>query len=271
MLPKYDLNKLETALRNFNLATGVSVTVYDTDGHSVTREGANSAPYCQTISTCKEGRRACARSNKELIEKCRITKTSTRHICGAGLLDIAIPIFHQSEIVGFLMLGQIRINEELPACALSFPVDQQELRSKYMSIPLLDESRIEAIINVATMLTRLIMFENMVRSQQRQSASALVRFIDEHLSERLTVEYVAHSVHLSSAGIYKCMRQSFDCTLGEYVTAKRIERAKELLEDRDLSIDRIAEAVGFSDCAYFSRCFKKQAGCSPREYRRAQQ
>ena len=268
MLPKYDLNKLEVALRNFNLATGVSVTVYDTDGHSITREGANSASYCQAIGTCKEGRRACSRSNKELLDKCRSTKASVRHICGAGLLDIVIPILHQSEIVGFLMLGQIRINEEFPIGALSFPVDQQELRGKYISIPLLDEYRIEAIINVATMLTRLIMFENMVRSRQCQSASALADFICEHLSERLTVEYVARGVHLSSAGIYKCMRQSFGCTLGEYVTAKRIERAKELLEDRDLSIDQVAEAIGFTDAAYFSRCFKKQTGCSPREYRK---
>ena len=271
MLPKYDLNKLESAMADFNVATGISISLYNTDCKPITSSGTSSGGYCRLVASVKKGRHSCARSNAALIEKCRKTKQIVRHICGAGLLDIAIPLLHRDEIVGFLMLGQIRCTEKFPEEALSFPVDEQALRSRYAETPLFDETKIESIINIATMLTKYIMFENLVRSQQKQSAVAIADFIEENLSTKLTVEVISSGVHLSPAGIYKCMRQNYSCTLGEYICDCRIKRAALLLEDANLSVEEVAEAVGFSDAAYFSRCFKKARGVSPRAYRQSLQ
>lgn len=268
MIQSYDLNKLESALRDFNQATGISISVYSTEGKTITASGASPGGYCKLISSVKEGQRSCARSNRTLIEQCRKKKQTVRHICGAGLLDIAIPLLHRDEIVGFLMLGQIKCNEKLPDVALSFPIDPSALEEKYYAVPLLDDSKIDSIINIATMLTKYIMFENMVRSRQKQSAAAIADYVEENLNRRITAQMISSSVHLSVAGIYKCIRHSFDCTLSEYVCSRRIERARVLLEERDISIEQIADAVGFSDPAYFSRCFKKALGISPREYRK---
>ncbi|MBE6584502.1 MAG: helix-turn-helix domain-containing protein [Ruminococcaceae bacterium] len=269
MLPKYDINKLDDAMYDFNRATGISISLYNTEGQVVTKKGTSIGGYCRLITSVKEGQRSCSRSNRILFEKCKATKKTARHICGAGLVDITIPLLHRDEIVGYLMLGQLKLNEQLPEdTLLRFPIDREELENRYNALPLYNDQMIESIINIATMLTKYIMLENMVRSQQNQSAMAVADYVDDHLSDKLTVDSVARGVHLSPSGIYKCMRQSYNCTLGEYICARRIERAAKLLEDADISIEEVADAVGFSDAAYFSRCFKKIMGVSPREYRK---
>ena len=56
-------------------------------------------------------------------------------------------------------------------------------------------------------------------------------------------------------------------TFIEYVTGKRMEKAKKLLRDTDRSSGEIARAVGYKDPHYFSFVFKKTQGISPKEYR----
>ena len=53
----------------------------------------------------------------------------------------------------------------------------------------------------------------------------------------------------------------------EYITNKRIERAKEMLEKTSMTISEIAEQVSYEDSNYFSAFFKRRVGLAPREYR----
>ena len=53
----------------------------------------------------------------------------------------------------------------------------------------------------------------------------------------------------------------------DYVTAIRMEKAKELLSSTDKSMKEICSAVGYQDPNYFSRSFKKNVGVTPTEYK----
>ena len=89
-----------------------------------------------------------------------------------------------------------------------------------------------------------------------------------HLDEPMTVESISRNTHISVSGIYKTMKQAYGKTLGEYILELRISRAEALLKEENTSIEKVAEAVGFSDSAYFSRCFKKSRGISPMKYKK---
>ncbi|GLO69101.1 hypothetical protein MACH17_06180 [Phaeobacter inhibens] len=54
-----------------------------------------------------------------------------------------------------------------------------------------------------------------------------------------------------------------------YVTRCRVEIAKALLADSDLSLDKIAERAGYSDTNAFNRAFKRETGSAPGAYRRS--
>ena len=268
MLPKYDLCKLEATIHNFYRATGVSITLYGKDKRPLTRSGLGDTEYCRLIADTREGARGCKKSNDALFYKCERLKSLEMHICEAGLLDAIIPLLVGEELVGFLMIGQIRNAKAMPENLKSFPVDYDKISEYYQKMPVYDEQTIESIINIGSMLTKYIIFENMVKPQQKSNADSLALYIEQNLASRLSVKSVAKATHMSVSGIYKCMKSSFGLTLGEYITHRRIERSLQLLEGGELSIEKVAEAVGFTDSAYFSRCFKKLRGISPLKYRK---
>lgn len=61
------------------------------------------------------------------------------------------------------------------------------------------------------------------------------------------------------------------CQIGfsEYITQKKISRAKVLLLEKDRKIYEVAEQLGFESAFYFSKVFKKVEGVSPRDYVRS--
>ena len=268
---EYNLKKLEDALYDFHRVSGISITYYSTDFQPLRQKSTQPARYCSMIATCAEGAAGCHHSTTSLLHLCSEKREPVRHICAAGLVDIAVPLIHAGNTLGFLMMGQIRFQEDFPAVAENLELDRSELEARYRELPCHDEETISAIMHTAIMLTKYILLENMIRPKTNSSAEAVAAFIDAHLMEKLTVQRIVRHVHLSQSGVYKCIRTCYGCTLGEYINRRRIERSLPLLENGEYSIEKIAMVVGFSSTAYYSRCFKKMKGCSPLHYRQKHQ
>lgn len=93
-------------------------------------------------------------------------------------------------------------------------------------------------------------------------------YIDENYdSDALSLNLVAEHIGMSANYLSAIFSQTMQKTFVEYVTEKRIEKARKLLKQTDKSSSEIAKEVGYKDAHYFSFVFKKQLGCSPREYR----
>jgi AraC-like DNA-binding protein len=67
--------------------------------------------------------------------------------------------------------------------------------------------------------------------------------------------------------IYRVFKKKFDCTPREYIAARRMERAAELLRKTGLPIQVIARRLQYSNPFYFSKCFKEHFNISPRAFR----
>lgn len=264
---EYDMQKLEAALYDFYRVTGVSITFYGIDQRARPQKATQPARYCSYIAQCKRGALGCARSTNELLQLCKARREPVRHVCEAGLVDIAVPLLYAGSMMGYLVLGQIRREEAFPAAAAALPLDRAELEARYRELPCHEEETITAIMHIAVMLTKYILLENMIKPKTNGAAEAVTAFIEARLAERLTVSRIARHVHLSPSGIYKAVHSCYGCTVSSYITARRIERSLSLLREGDLSIAEVAAAVGFSEASYFSRCFKKAKGLSPLQYR----
>lgn len=93
-------------------------------------------------------------------------------------------------------------------------------------------------------------------------------YIDEHFDqEALSLSLVAEQTGMSPNYLSTIFSQNMQKTFIEYVTEKRIEKAKKLLRQTDKSSGEIAKEVGYRDSHYFSFVFRKLQGCNPREYR----
>lgn len=104
-----------------------------------------------------------------------------------------------------------------------------------------------------------------------QSGKTLKRaltYIDENFAgESLSLGKVAKEIEVSPNYLSSIFSQNVQKTFIEYVTEKRIEKAKKLLRTTSMPLSDIALEIGYKDAHYFSFVFKKVQGISPREYR----
>ena len=91
--------------------------------------------------------------------------------------------------------------------------------------------------------------------------------IETQYMEELSVNKIAEAVYLSPNYMSLVFKRETGETISDYLTRKRMDVAKELLQKTDSKILDIANMVGFQDASYFSKVFKKHTGVHPQKYR----
>lgn len=105
-------------------------------------------------------------------------------------------------------------------------------------------------------------------TQYRSLLKEAVQYIDANFqNEDISLNRVAKEVNISANYLSAVFSQEMGTTFVEYLTGKRMEKARELLQAAELRSGEIALKVGYKDPHYFSFLFKKTQGCTPREYR----
>ena len=110
-----------------------------------------------------------------------------------------------------------------------------------------------------------------INQKSESRINAACKRIYDNIQEPPSVQSLAAESCLSVSRFLHLFCEVMGKSVTEFVTAVRIERAKEMLIATDMSVRDIAEAVGYEDQNYFSRCFRKVEGRSPTDFRRDMQ
>lgn len=110
--------------------------------------------------------------------------------------------------------------------------------------------------------------ESVTVSRKRMELAAVKEYLDEHFTEKLTLDELAEHFFINKFYLSKIFKETYGTTVNNYLISKRITRAKQLLRFTDMTVDEVGVAVGMGDANYFSRMFRKVEGISPREYRK---
>lgn len=98
--------------------------------------------------------------------------------------------------------------------------------------------------------------------------SKAIKYVDEHYAdEDLSLQKVAEFIHVSHPYLSNLFKLEIGKKYTEYVFERRMEAAYSLLETTENSITEIAILTGFNNSNYFSSCFKKYSGFSPKQFR----
>lgn len=95
----------------------------------------------------------------------------------------------------------------------------------------------------------------------------LETFMDQKLSEPVTLEQLARHVHLHPNYLVRYFNKHFALSPLKYLNRKRMLKAKALLRTTSLTVKEVAELVGYPDTNHFSKAFRRESSCSPTEYR----
>ena len=113
----------------------------------------------------------------------------------------------------------------------------------------------------------------LVQTYSRERYSATIRdvlnFVDFHYMEPLSLESLALRYSVNKNYLSTRFSKEVGMTLTDYINLTRVRRSLKLLNDSSLSMQDVAERVGFTDANYYTRTFKKIHGTTPHEYRRS--
>lgn len=124
-------------------------------------------------------------------------------------------------------------------------------------------------------LERLLAGEEGRRDEDSEEAEVnpstikmIVGEMKQHYTENITLTDLSRKYGISPGHLSGLIKEELQLSFSEYIASKRLQKAKELLADESLSIEEIAERVGYSDYFYFTKVFKKNCGISPSKYRK---
>lgn len=99
---------------------------------------------------------------------------------------------------------------------------------------------------------------------------AALEYVDRSLEKPFTMRDVASSVHLNPSYFSVLFKEEIGMTFSEYVTRRRLQRAKEMLLRTRLTVTEIAERVGYQSAKHFTKMFRQYEGASPGDFRNSQ-
>ncbi|QMV41185.1 response regulator transcription factor [Cohnella cholangitidis] len=94
-----------------------------------------------------------------------------------------------------------------------------------------------------------------------------IRYLEERLQDPVTLRDVAEHLHLNASYFSVLFKEQTGLTFSDYLTRRRVQRAKELLVSTRMPIAEIAEKVGYQTAKYFVKVFRSQESVSPGQYR----
>jgi AraC family transcriptional regulator len=143
-------------------------------------------------------------------------------------------------------------------------LEEPQLKSKSVGAPLgvLPIPRQVSLRNGAE-LRRITVSGGLAGWQRKR----VLEFIEEHLSETISLSTLSTLARLSPYHFVRAFRQTLGMPPHRYHVRRRVERAKILLADR--TVTDVALAVGYAETSSFSSGFRRVTGMSPTEFRRA--
>ena len=117
----------------------------------------------------------------------------------------------------------------------------------------------------------LILERNRQTGREDVVEKAIAYLQSNYGDPNISAQYLADKYHITPWYYGRLFHEKCGCTFPDYLAALRIERARELLLEREnLSIQEICELVGYSNASYFTTSFKKKYGMTPGQFRRSQ-
>ena len=273
MISTFNLEKLHSLLQDFYHITRIRITVFNEHFEELTSYPEHIAPICQLIRTDSVGRARCHSCDEEACKRAAKYHTAYTYRCHAGLTESIIPLYLGNIIVGYLLFGHVFSfdshesgRKTIEENCRDLRIDKEILRAECTSMPIHSDDYIRSASHILNAVASYLCLERMASVQRETLPVRIDEYIQAHFTEEIDVPDIAAAFRIGKTKIYEIAKQSYGCGIAEHIRSLRIQKAKQLLQDTNLSLAEIASQCGFKDYNYFIVVFKRSAGMPPKAY-----
>lgn len=271
-----NLDELGKLLNSLFLVTGRKFTLLDNQFNDVITS-KTTCEFCKLIQNSQLGVEKCYKSDQEALTEASKKNEVHFYRCHAGLIEAAIPVTVEGQILAYLMYGQVLDDSSLETQWLhvkqqcSWHPDISGLYDAFYKLDRLSYPTLNAYAHLLSAFASYIWLQEYVKSQKLSDAQRLINYINSNYMKRLTLENISLELGIGRTKLCDTTRQHFSCSVMDLIRQRRVDVAKKLLIDSDLSVGQVANEVGISDSSYFAKVFKSITGCTPFNYRKQSQ
>lgn len=270
-MSKLDIKDLGALLQDFYNLSDIKTCLYDLEGNELCYYPAKFSRFCEILRTNEDMDKKCKDCDKIALEHCRKTHNQYSYTCHVGLQECISPIIYNDQVIGFMMLGQVKKSNapDSPNLPKNLPAELiEELKSIYNSLPVISDKKLRSAFRIIDVCAGYELLKDFVRSHNNAIDEQIKQYILDNISAPLSVTLLCSKFHLSHSEIYHIFKEFFSCTPAEYIKKSRLKYACKLLVTTGLPVSEIATACGIPDYNYFSKVFKAAYSMSPSEYRK---
>lgn len=266
---KLNQAELKDILSSFYTLTGIRPVIFDDEFHEIMSYPEDKCAFCREVRM-QEGLLAkCHESDRKAFSECKAREDIYIYHCHAGLVEAVMPLKRKDRIIGYIMFGQITdIKEKQKLQTFLAPFcEENGITCSTDSIKYKNQKQLLAACKLLEICTDYILIKEMVEAENTLTVSRLKQYILQNLGKKLDIPDLCNHLDISRTKLYEIASSGLGMGIASYIKQQRLEKAKQLLKDSELTIADIATMVGFEDYNYFSRVFKKMYGISPRHCR----
>jgi AraC-like DNA-binding protein/ligand-binding sensor protein len=242
------------------------VVFYSAAGEELSA-GRRNCRFCALLQEKLGFAAACSTLDRMKRREAARTRRQVTYRCHAGLHESVIPVYVVDDLVGYVMIGQLRSGRNLPraiADSWNRTRGDADLQRAFDEIPLHEAGRIAHILGLFEMLVRFITDLHLVAVRSRNVLEPALTYMHNHIDDHITLSALAARLYRSPSTLShqfkRLMGKSFKQVQAEMIVAK----ATEYFEHApDIAVSEVAYRLGFTDTRYFARVFKKIAGVPP--------
>ena len=266
--------------RAFEAATRLPLTLRAVEGWQLAHnDSRRQNGFCAMMSESSRSCAACLQMQQRVCEG--VNGVPCTMSCTFGLSETAVGVKVGQGIIAYLQTGQVffkpptaqqtqRALKQIQAWGLS--LDRGEAARRYNETPVIGRSEYQATVRLLQFFAEQLggLANQIVLQQQTAEPEQITRarqFIEAHHQEDLTLTAAARSAGMSTFYFCKTFRKVTGLTFTQHLSRLRVEKAKNLLLNRNYRVSEIAYEVGFQSLTHFNRVFKSLAGESPTDCR----
>ncbi len=261
-----------SVLAELHNVSGFRISLHGIDFEEIAAYPENQLPFCAYVQGKKGEYEKCARSDAEASKRVRESNGFLIYKCRYGLTEVICPLHTLGSPAGYLMMGQAAdedVDTERLIKAILSLGGEKDAERLIASVPRVSRKKTASFAKIMTICAEYMALMNALPKNKPSTAELTKLFIHENFREKITIKEISLALGRTKSAICPAFKEKYGITVMDYLTSLRIEEAKKMLLQTDMTVGEISDEVGFGDTSYFSKVFLKTVGISPSQYRRS--
>lgn len=268
----------------FPKITGLDLEILSASGlFACAQDETGQNPFCKILAGTVRGRAICRQARAKMRRCGGSPPRSCEVQCLAGLAELAVPVVVGGTHVATLTAGPVldrkptRRTLENVISAFQIAPDHAgwpRAEQAYLQFPVFSGKERAATQQLMTLfaeqLAAVAKSHSVAAANNSWDPACVVharQYVEAHLSENIRTHQVAQAVHVSLQHFCRVFHHATGETFTDYLARKRVERAKALLANPQMTVGEVGFSTGFGSLTWFDQIFKRHTGQTPRQFR----